>query len=291
MTRFAQLALVAALVGLSAGPAGAQLVRGTVADTLARQPVGGAVVLLRDTAGATRATAFADSLGRFRLQPPGPGRYRIVATQLGYAAATMPTMALAVGDTVTLALSLSPDPVGLKALTASATRQGRNRDRFFRDERTGSGTFLSPDELARSRMTTVAQLAGRLPLVTVMDTPDGSGLFLRLGGNPCPVAVWVDGSYVPQESATTDAVRGEGAPGRAGSYTPQDVASTDAGMAASPAGRVDAGAAWLPPMPAVRAVEFYERADAAPIEYQRPPTRLDRTCGVLLLWTRAAIGK
>ncbi len=264
--------------------------RGTVADTLARQPVGGAVVLLRDSAGATRATAFADSLGRFRLVPPGPGRYRIVVTQLGYARAIMPPMTLAAGDTVTLALSLSPDPVGLKAVTASAARQGRNRARFFQDARTGSGTFLAPDELARSRMTTVAQLAGRLPLVTLMDTPDGLGLFLRHAGNPGPVAVWVDGTYVPQEAVVTDPARAGSAPGRVGSYVPQDIISTDAGRAGSALGRIALGAAWLPPIQVVRAVEFYEQTDAAPLEYQRPPAP-DRTCGVLVLWTRAGFGK
>ncbi len=290
MRRLFLLASALALVGLGPGAADAQLVRGTVADTVARQPVGGAVVLLQDTAGATRATAFADSLGRFRLLPPAPGRYRLVASQLGYADVTVPGVRLAVGDTVTLTLSLPPQPLGLKALTASATRRSRMRARFLRDARMGSGTFLSPDELARSRMTTVAQLAGRLPLVTLMSTPEGSGLFLRHDGNPCPVAVWVDGSYVPQETVPTDTVRAGSAPGGAGSYVPQDVVPTDAGMAGSASDHVDLGASWLPAMGVVRAVEFYERTDAAPVEYQRAPTRLDRTCGVLLLWTRATFG-
>ena len=62
----AALVAGAALV-LSAGEAGAQRVRGTVRDSLSRQPLGGAVVWLTDGGGKFLARSIADEHGQFAV--------------------------------------------------------------------------------------------------------------------------------------------------------------------------------------------------------------------------------
>ena len=63
---FAALLASAALV-LSAGGAAAQRVRGTVRDSLSRQPIGGAVVWLTDGAGKFLSRSIADEHGQFAV--------------------------------------------------------------------------------------------------------------------------------------------------------------------------------------------------------------------------------
>lgn len=256
-------------IAVAARNAGAQVVRGTVRDTLAAQPVASAAVLLEDSAGKERRNTFADSLGRFVLKVPRAGRYRVWVLSLGYESSTPREVVLGARDTANLAFFLYPHPVEVRGITAQARYQNQVRADYGERSKWGFGSFLGPADMQRFRVTTPAQLAGHLPYVSLQVTPAGPGLFMsRAVKLSCPLAVWVDGHYIPQ-AVSPMAPR----PGLAPDELP-------------------AGAEWLPPMENVRAVEFYKEEEWAPIQYQRATIPFDRgkTCGILLLWTRSSYG-
>ena len=114
----------------------------------------------------------------------------------------------------------------------------------------GLGDVSRAGDLERFRVTNVAQLAGRLPYVTPEVTPGGLGLFMRRAIRACPVAVWVDGAYVPQELSPLPPLELV----RAVEFYKEE--------------------SWAP-------VE-YQRA---PFSFDR-----GTTCGVLLIWTRFTYG-
>lgn len=98
------LAAVLGLVGLAPALA-AQTVRGTVAGTDGA-PIAGAIVVLLDDAGATRATVLGDEKGRFRVQAPGPGRYRLRVDRVAFASVESAPFDAAAGETIERALTL-----------------------------------------------------------------------------------------------------------------------------------------------------------------------------------------
>lgn len=102
-----------------AAPAGAQTIIGQVLDDVHLAPVPGAVVRLLDRDGSARAQALADSLGRFTLAPPEDGEYVMEAVRLGYETARTPLLALHVGGTAPLELTMVPRPIGLEGLEVS----------------------------------------------------------------------------------------------------------------------------------------------------------------------------
>jgi hypothetical protein len=78
-------AAAAALIALLAAPAGAQIIRGTVIDSLTGEPIPGATVAMRAVSPDTSvAGAVTDSLGRFSILAPHAGFYLIAARKIGY---------------------------------------------------------------------------------------------------------------------------------------------------------------------------------------------------------------
>lgn len=84
----------ALLLALAAGPGGAsaQAFHGRVLDAETDEGVSTALVRLLDGESRDVAVTLADSLGRYRLEAPGPGTYRLATERLGYAAAETPLL-------------------------------------------------------------------------------------------------------------------------------------------------------------------------------------------------------
>ncbi|MDB4888966.1 MAG: hypothetical protein JWL61_821 [Gemmatimonadetes bacterium] len=111
--------LVLALVCLvfSATPALAQRVSGTVRDSIADTPIGGAVVWLSDSAGAPIARSIGDATGAFSvLRARAATRLHVV--RIGYRPLDVPVPA---GDTAVI-LRLEAIPTFLSAVSASDNR-------------------------------------------------------------------------------------------------------------------------------------------------------------------------
>jgi hypothetical protein len=110
------LLTLASLLLLST-PAQGQLVTGQVLEGESAAPVPSVVVRLLDPEGGWSGTAAGDGAGRFTLEPPGPGRYRVEAGRPGYVAALSEWFEVAEGGIVTLPpLRLAFDPEAMENL-------------------------------------------------------------------------------------------------------------------------------------------------------------------------------
>lgn len=103
---------------ITAAGLSAQAVGGTVVERATGQPIQGAVVVLVDSLGRRREAVLSDQQGRYNLQAPAPGTYRVRAERVGYAAASSPLLALDPGEQATQPLSMSPAHVTLDAVVA-----------------------------------------------------------------------------------------------------------------------------------------------------------------------------
>lgn len=117
--RAVPLLLPALLLFGGAAPLPAQAAVGTVVDSAGGSPVSGALVVLLDRDGRTRAGALSNAAGRFSVQAPAPGTYRLRAERVGMAVALSPELALAAGQTREERIVLAAAPVPLDRVTVA----------------------------------------------------------------------------------------------------------------------------------------------------------------------------
>jgi hypothetical protein len=102
--------------------AAAQEVRGSIVDAATDLPIPGALVELRDEADARVTAAVSDSLGRFVLVPPAPGRYRIDTEHLAYESLRSDPLDLVAGERRVVTLVVAPDALALQGFEITADR-------------------------------------------------------------------------------------------------------------------------------------------------------------------------
>ena len=90
--------LVSALLALSTTSTSAQVVRGTVVDSLTGAPVRDALVMLIGDDGAQQARALSLDAGGYAIAAPSPGRYSIRTKRIGYRAVQSPPFDVAEGE-------------------------------------------------------------------------------------------------------------------------------------------------------------------------------------------------
>jgi hypothetical protein len=96
-------------------PLEAQTVRGFV-EQVDGYPIYGAFVMLEDSTGVVSSRALSTESGAFRITVPAPGRYRLRAERIGYAAAVSPWLQLAAGEDLSYRFRIEPDPVRLREI-------------------------------------------------------------------------------------------------------------------------------------------------------------------------------
>lgn len=99
--------------------ASAQTVRGRVLDELSGLPAGRGFVVLVAEGDKEAARALSDREGRFTLQAPAPGRYRVRSERIGYLVWTSEQLDLQPEQVLSLTLSLDPIPIQLDAIEVS----------------------------------------------------------------------------------------------------------------------------------------------------------------------------
>jgi hypothetical protein len=114
------------------------------------EPMASILVRAVDAGGDGVSAAMTDVQGRFRLQVPEEGSYRVEAGQLGLEPATREVVEVgtAQGSRVTLRLayeSVVPDPEAFRSRIPGLD-QGRHQFRHRREQ--GLGTFLTPEMIA-----------------------------------------------------------------------------------------------------------------------------------------------
>jgi hypothetical protein len=99
------LGIAMAALPAAAGQLGAQIVRGTVGASGGGAAPRGAVIQLLDTGSTERAHALSREDGTFVLRASAPGRYRLVARDIGYRPTTTAWFDLRGDTTVTITLA------------------------------------------------------------------------------------------------------------------------------------------------------------------------------------------
>lgn len=120
--------LACLLLVLPMGVLSAQSVRGRLVEQGSELPVAGALVLLQDSAGKRVAQRVSGSEGRYVLQAPAAGLYRIRVLRIGYLPSDSPVR-LPQGETVYHDVSLTNQPVSLPEITIAGTPMCGDRAR------------------------------------------------------------------------------------------------------------------------------------------------------------------
>jgi hypothetical protein len=102
---------------------GAQTVTGRVVDRDGGAPLDGAVVVLQDTAGRRVRAVLSREDGRFIVDVPRAGRYRLVAERIGYATTVDDWLDVARRDSVDRTLALAVEPISLASIEVQADRR------------------------------------------------------------------------------------------------------------------------------------------------------------------------
>lgn len=112
-------AVVLAMYAICRETASAQTVRGRVLDRLSGLPASRGFVVLVNEAGREAGRALSDREGRFTLQAPAPGRYRLRSERIGYLLWTSEEIELLSGQVLSLTLHVEPIPIRLEAVEVS----------------------------------------------------------------------------------------------------------------------------------------------------------------------------
>ncbi len=137
------------VASLGVRPAGAQHVRGVVRDSLGRQPIGGAVVWLTDSAGHFLARSIADDAGHYAVMRLS-GSAQLHVVRIGFHPATSRGRANA--RRYATRRHTRPNRTIARSADVGATARVSGRQRNERRARSlGTGTRRSPGERRRSR--------------------------------------------------------------------------------------------------------------------------------------------
>lgn len=130
-------------------PLDAQVVQGQVVDSTSQTPVARGFVVLVDASGEEVVRSLTSGDGRFTLQAPAPGQYRLRSERIGYRAATSQPFALEAGETLDYTLRVAALPIRLSTVVVSG------RDRCNANPEQGERTALVWEEIRKALAATV----------------------------------------------------------------------------------------------------------------------------------------
>lgn len=104
---------------LAAVAAEAQTVAGRVLDRALGGPVGSGFVVLVDTVGREVARTLASPEGRFALDAPAPGTYRLRSERIGYRPSVSEPFVVGIGQTLERTLAVDAIPIDLEAVVVA----------------------------------------------------------------------------------------------------------------------------------------------------------------------------
>jgi hypothetical protein len=122
-------ALLAALFlpALLPRPAAAQVVRGELVERGSSRPIGGALVILVDSAGGRIATSITDAAGNYVLHAPRAGTYTLRSERVGFRSVTSSPLVLRVDEERRFRMEGDAAVVSLAGITATSERRCRAR--------------------------------------------------------------------------------------------------------------------------------------------------------------------
>lgn len=126
---FRTATLIAALVVSALAPASAssQVVSGRVVEDASGHAVLGAQVVLVDGAGEERGSVLTGAGGGFRLQAPGPGRYRLRTDRIGYRSTWSDALTLAAEEAAVVEIRVTTEAISLGTIAVETRLRCRIR--------------------------------------------------------------------------------------------------------------------------------------------------------------------
>lgn len=196
-----------ALWSLLPGTLSGQVVQGQVLDEATNAPVAGATVELLSTGGDLQRTVAADEDGRFTIQAPTAGTFRLRAGRIGYHSVTTSAFDLVrTGDALEVEVRLGTEAIVLAPLVVTSDRPARvehlrlhTRGFFEREERWGAGgmgfgRFLGPADIQRMILFNASDAVRDLRGVRVAGAGGRARQITGRGG--CIPPLFVDGAYI-----------------------------------------------------------------------------------------------
>ncbi|MFG1691700.1 carboxypeptidase regulatory-like domain-containing protein [Gemmatimonadota bacterium] len=251
--------LVLAL-GTGADPSDPSGVFGRIMDRDTNVPVEGAEVSLSEGVAWT----LTNQMGRFTFEDVPAGNHVIEIKHLSYGTREYP-INVAAGGGAQVDIALSKDPIELEPIvvTAQSAAWVRTMSGFFERMERGLGHFVTPEDLAVSRPSSLGDAIHSVPGVRLLlrNDPESRGRnrymivlqsAIRMRGTqagPCAALVFIDGMQVGRNS-------GDPAPS---DFDPSDVAGGD-----------------------IAAIEIYRGASELPAEFAGS----ESGCGVVVVWTK-----
>lgn len=165
---------LATLLWIGIGEASGQSVHGRVlvlGDTVG---VPGADLTLTDSLGTLLARVQADSLGGFRIPAPGPGRFTLGASRIGFARVSS-LVIVREEETLEVELRMAEEAIPLEPILVVARREIDPRsleqfyDRMARNKLRGVGHFLTLDQIENRIQSGLPLLLQTLPYVWYRD--------------------------------------------------------------------------------------------------------------------------
>lgn len=225
-----------------------QVIDGRVLDAATGAGLSGANIVIRGSE-VSLDVHVPDSLGRFRVTLPKPGRYTLQVDRIGYATLAEYAFSIDANELLEVEVHLAVAPVALGSVVATTrrTKIGAHADYYRRLEfgrLTGSGDFVTRADFEAVQLPFVTSYLGRLPSVMLWTDTKTQKTHPRLAGGCIPV-IYLNG-------VATDLRNEPGAPSIDDFFSSEEL----------------------------EGLEIYRRQHI-PIEYARPDV-----CGVIIAWTR-----
>jgi len=196
---------------VSSSSAGAQTVRGRVIDARSNEAVRGARIALVAEADSTVASEMADDSGRFVLEAPAAGTFRLRVEHVGYTTVTVGPVRVANESFTDVVLRIAPDAIPLDALTVEAESRvpWLERAGFYERQKLGLGTFIDRAAIDRRDPRRTSDLLRTIAGVRLTSThAQGVDVLLRaamtssITTRTCRPPIFMDGITVSHQQGS-----------------------------------------------------------------------------------------
>lgn len=201
------IGMSALLALLLARAVSAQTIQGVVVEDSTKRPIVGATVELVRPDGVVAARSISGRVGEFHMQLSAGGQHRLRLTHPSYRAPDSDTLTVAIGESVTLELRMSPAAIPLAPLTVTARVRDAFGGFYKRARAPGFGHFLTREQIERRAGVRATDLLRGVPGILVVPAHDGAGVIpvylVTMRGTAtgrCLPMLYVDGMPIRQEA-------------------------------------------------------------------------------------------
>jgi hypothetical protein len=193
--------LLALLLDLGS-TAHAQTLRGRVLEEESRAPVAGALIEVRNAAGALIGSTNADTAAAFLMRLRNPGRYYVQVSHPAYAAAPPQMVALGRDDAIVVELRLGLAALPLRPIIVTSVRDPRLAGFHERMRTAPAGQFLTRAEIDARPGARTSDLLREMHGVDVVNVsrsarrPAVNVIRVRGGAGFCSPTIYIDGLFL-----------------------------------------------------------------------------------------------